>query len=259
MMTTLVGYVFKGAIRDRLFITLAILLVLSIALSFFFASAAFIEKSQYAVVFTSSGVRIAGSLLLAVFVSFFVRKSFDNKDVELLLTRPISRKQFYMSYVLAFIAIAIILACGQFLAIWATNPSAQLSKGYLIWLVGIGLENIFVVSAAMFFAMVLKNAVSSMMACFGLYVLSRLIGEIIGIALSGVAAGGVNSTLSVVIQAISIVIPRLDLIAQGEWLVYQEGPLALSQGDFVLIFLQIPAIALLLIIAGMIDLVRKQF
>jgi hypothetical protein len=73
--------------------------------------------------------------------------------------------------------------------------------------------------ASLFFSMVLSSAAGSALATLGLYVLSRLVGTLLGIAALP-PDKTVYALLNNAMDIISIVIPRLDMMGQTSWLVY---------------------------------------
>ena len=71
----------------------------------------------------------------------------------------------------------------------------------------------------MFFSFVLTSAAGSALATFGFYALARLIGTLIGISRAA-PENMFFAFLNNVIELISVVIPRLDMMGQTSWLVY---------------------------------------
>lgn len=268
----LIQYVLTAAIRDRLMVTLALLLVLGACMSMFLGGSAVVEQHSFAVVFGSGGLRFLGVTGLVLFISFYMRRSFENKEVEFLLSRPLSRMTFLFSHAAAFtvLALALVLAVAATVAIIG-RPDAF---GLLGWGASLAVEYVIMASAALFFAMVLTSASGSALACLGLYTLCRMIGSVMGIAAIP-SEGVIGAVLSPLMQAISVVIPRLDLMGQTSWLVYgitDRSTLDISSlaGDFshaVLnligaggyIALQGAAFAGLLLSAAAYDFSRKRF
>lgn len=248
-----VRYVLSAAIRDRLILTLLIIIALGSALSVFLGTAAYIEKYQFVLVFSAGALRILSVLGLVLFCVFFIRRSFDNKDVDYLLSRPVSRVSFIVSHAAAFSLIAILLALASTIAVCLTAP-ITFGEGHVLWGISLMFELMIMANAALFFSMVLPSASTSAMAVFGLYILSRTIGILLGIVMSGLAASPMLKGAAFVMKFISLIIPRLDLLAQTSWLLYGTGNIGLlficAHG---LIF------SLLLMTAALVDLVRRQF
>ena len=66
----LVGYVLKAAIRDRLFLSLIVLVLVGVSLSIFLGGAAIVESNRFSLVFAASGLRLAGVMGLVLFIVF---------------------------------------------------------------------------------------------------------------------------------------------------------------------------------------------
>lgn len=244
-------YVLMAAVRDRLFLSLILLVAVGACLALFLGSAAFIEGDQFSLVFAASGLRFAGVVGLVLFIVFHVRRSFDSKDVDFLLSRPISRTGFIISHGVAFSILALVVVATIGFAVYMVNPGA-FKAGHILWLVSLAMEFTIVASASLFFSMVLSSAVASSMAVFGFYVLARLMGQLLGIA----GLGDTAPVLGVVMNIISMVIPRLDLMAQSSWLIYSNSAHEVGYGFVVLQGLLYSA---LLNGAAIIDLRRRQF
>lgn len=249
----LVRYIIMSAIRDRLILSLIVVVLVGASLSLFLGSSAMIESDQFSLVFASGGLRLAAMAGLVLFVVFHVRRSFDTKDVDFLLSRPISRTGFILSHSVAFSLIAAVIAAAVSAAVCMVSPGA-INDGYAIWAVSLMVEMIIMANAALFFSMVVSSAAGSALAVFGLYVLSRLMGQLLGIAdipddmfLYPVLRAGMN--------IVSMVVPRLDLMAQTSWLIYPDR---ISTG-YGFIVLQGVLYTGLLVTAALVDLRRRQF
>ena len=69
------------------------------------------------------------------------------------------------------------------------------------------------------------------------------------------ANGSIMDGLEQIMQVISMVLPRLDLMAQTSWLIY--GPT--TGHDFGLIMIQGAAFTAMVVLAALLDLARRQF
>lgn len=253
MALNLIQYVLKGAVRDRLLLSLLLFLVLGTSLSIFTGSSAVVEKIQFTQVFTAGGLRIAGVAGLVLFVVFFIRRSFDARDVEYLLSRPIGRMQFLLSYAAGFSILGIVTAAAQALCLFLLDMK-HFGDGALLWSFSMMIENIIMVNTALFFAMFLSSPVSATMCVFGFYVLARMMGQILGIlTLEGHA--GVMEGLGYTMQLVSVITPRLDLMGQSSWLLYGAD----SGVGYGYIALQGILFSALVLCAALIDLIKRQF
>lgn len=248
----LIHYVLIAAIRDRMLLAFFLLLAVGCSLSLFLGSAAVIEKDRFSIVFASGGLRIASVMALLLFVVFFVRRSFDGKDIEFLLSRPISRIQFVLSLAVGFSVQAILISLAVGATICGISPHL-ISNGHVLWITSLVIENIIMVNTAFFFAMYISSAASASMAACAFYLLSRMMGQLLGIVDSNLIDN--FGPLSVVTQTVSVLVPRLDLMAQTSWLLYGFD----SKIGFLTIILQGAIFCFLVLSATLLDFVRRQF
>lgn len=251
----LVRYVLTAALRDRLVIALVLAILVGSSLSVFLGTSAIIEDAQFSLVFASGGLRFVGVMGLILFVVFYVRRSFDARDVEFLLSRPITRTGFIFSHALALSILAVAIGLAVGLGVLMIYPKILGQGGYGLWLVSITVEFIIMANASFFFAMVLSSAAASALAVFGLYILARLMGQLLGIAEASQGTPFFEA-LDGIMYGVSMVVPRLDLLGQTTWLIYPDMPRDIGFG-FVLI--QGAVYSALLICAALIDLKKRQF
>lgn len=248
----LVKYVLMAALRDKMIMTLLVALVVGACLGIFLGSAAVIEKDQFSVVFTASGLRLLSVFSLVLFVIFFVRRSFENKDIEFLLSRPVGRLSLLLSYSVAFACLSVLIGGAMILPLYAVAPHL-LSYGHGIWILSLIVENIIMVNAALFFAMYISSAATASIVTMGFYVLSRMMGQLLGIVDSSLVDSA--GPYSMALQLVSVFTPRLDLLGQSGWLIYgvQETQ------DIWFVILQGAVFSFLVFCAAMLDLVKRQF
>ena len=249
----LVKYVLTAALRDRLFHAFLALVVVAISLSTFLGAAAIVESNRFSLVFAAAGLRFAGVATLVLFVVFYLRRAFENKDVEYLLSRALSRPVFLLSHVLAFSLLALLAAVAVGAAIFLMAAQALMTGGYFLWALSLLVEFVIMANAALFFAFVLSSPTTATLAVFALYLLARLMGQILGIIDSN-ETGHELAVLEYIMQAVSLIVPRLDLMAQTTWLIY--GKAGISAGFIVM---QGIVYTFLLAMAALFDLARRQF
>lgn len=253
MFAHLVQYVLTGAYRDKLVLSMFAALIACVSLSIFFGSSSLVEKQQFTLVYASGALRLVLNLGLILFIVFFIRRSFESKDIEFLLSRPVSRFKLLIAYAAAFSLIAICgaLLCGGVVMGVAPN---LIASGHPLWILSLCAEVLIISNVAMFFAFVLTSSAAGAMATIGFYVLSRMMGEILGIIDANLGGGNI-AALEWVMQIISVVMPRLDLLGQTSWLVYG------ADGSFGVLFIALQTIiyTALILAASMVDLSRRQF
>ncbi len=253
MIRPLYRYIIMAALRDRfLFAIIGIILLVS-SLSFFFGSSALTEQDQFARSFAAFGFRLFGVGALVLFVVNYMRRAFDGRDIEFLLSRPLGRVQFVLTHAAAFSTLAVFAA---FLLGGVTMllEIGAMDQSDILWWVSLAVEFIIMANAAMFFAFVMRSASACMMIVFAFYLLARLMGEILGI-LHKAAEGPVMAALSKIMEAISIFIPRLDLMAQSKWLLYGVQP----EISVPFVLCQCGVFGALVVGATVLDMHRRQF
>ena len=109
----------------------------------------------------------------------------------------------------------------------------------------------------MFSAFTLRSAVSAVLASFGFYVLGRMMGFFLVMLESKLMLGNmlINQIAKGLLTGISLVIPRLDLFGQSDWLIY-GGP---RSSDLQLAIWQMAVFIPLLLSAATVDFLRKEF
>jgi ABC-type transport system involved in multi-copper enzyme maturation permease subunit len=253
MIFPLFRYIFLAAIRDRFFLIVLGGLALILSLSTFFASSIVVEQDQFSRTFTAYGFRLLGSVLLIFFVVSHVRRSFEARDIECLLSRPVSRISIVITHAAAFTCLSLLAA----LILGGTAlylDRAQLHEGTWLWWISLGVEFSIMANTAMFFAFVVTSVTGCMAIMFGFYLLSRVMGEILGI-LQKEPENNLQAMLGNIMEFISIFIPRLDLMGQTSWILYGvpenlSFPFIAGQG-IVFVFLVVGA--------AIVDMTRRQF
>lgn len=254
----LVRFVIKAAVRDRLMIMMMVMIGLIVAVSNFLGSSAITEQQNFSQVFASGGLRLMGVIGLCVFIAFQVRRSFDNKEVEYFLSAPVKRTQYVFSMAFGFALLASALA---FLIAAASGfMSPHIDSGFALWSVSYWVELLVVSNLTLFFAVILRSPAVTVMSSLGFYALARLIGTILGIIHSGSEGGGfVLSVLAKIMTGISMIIPRLDLMAQTSWLVYGVDMDPHDAVGYGFLLAQLVIFVGLTLCAALFDFQRKEF
>lgn len=250
-----IRYVLLTATRDRLFFGLLLGILAAAYLSSVLGSTAMLEVQQMTISFTAASARVIIMVGLIVFIGFHMRNAFDAREIDVLLSRPISRTTLVLSYWLGFITVGTLLVLPT-VALMAYVGILN-TTGYLLWSVSLILETWLVVTIALFASLTIKSGVGTVLASMAIYTVSRMMGFFVATTKTGVLFETENINLSAryLMQAISTVVPRLDFFAKSKWLIY--GPK--SYDDLWLFLMQAGVFIPLLLIAAIIDFKRKQF
>ena len=246
-------YILAAARRDRIFYALIGLCAIVASLCVFFGSSATSEKQTFVLVYTAGLLRIVGMAGLVLFVVFYLRNAFARREVDFLLAKPVTRTSYILSHAAAFLVLAVIVALIVSTAVVAVAPT-QIGITTLYWSVSLILEYGIMALTALFFAMVLRSPASCALICFVFYGLARSIGQLFGI-IDSAGTPIYLQPLEWIMQVVSIIIPRLDLLAQTAWLVYGE----IEVERLLYLIAHMTVFGTILILAAIIDLRRRQF
>lgn len=249
----LVNYVLTAAIRDKLVLSLILAIGVSLSMSAFLGSSAIVEQGSFALVYAMSSIRLLVVAGLVLFIVFFVRRAFDTKEIEYFLTAPLGRITYILSNSLGFSILACLFGGVITLALFALEGQS-FSEGHIYWSVTIIIEFLIIVNVALFFSMVVGSPTIAAMAVLAFYFLARLMSQVLGIIDAGITSE-VLRPFEILMQVISSVMPRLDLMGQTAWLIYG------APDNLSLIFFGLQGFIFigLVLSAACLDLIRKQF
>lgn len=246
-MFTNIRYILLTALRDWLFVMLMAGLLTCVFISHMLGGTALIETQEMTIAYTSASARVLIITGLIVFTCFHVRNAFDTREIDVFLSRPITRSSLVFSYWFGFAVVATLLVIPTliFIALQGTLSG----KGFFFWSVSLMLECWLMVAVALFFAFTLKSSVTSTIASMGFYVFTRMMGFFIAMLQT---TPGLEQQ---VLKFASVVLPRLDYFARSEWLVYGMKDI----GEFRLYAAQAIICIPFLVLLTIIDFRRKQF
>ncbi len=215
----LITYILRAALRDKIVLCFLTAIVPVAGLAIVLGASAVSEQADFSIVFLAAFLRILGVVSLSVFFCAYLRRSFENREVEFLLARPLSRLSFLTSHMAAFsvLAVTMVLVLGAAIGLAGTIASG----GLLSWTVGLAVEYLVLSAIALFFALGLSSVTGAVLATLAFYVLARMMGVLLGIAAQA-PDNYFLATLGRVMDVLAVIVPRLDLICQGDWLTY--GP-----------------------------------
>ena len=252
-MYTNIRYILLTAMRDWLFWVLFLGVLCASSIAGLLGSTAFIEAQEMTITYAAGSSRVMLMLGLIVFVCFHIRTAFDTKEIDVILSRPISRGNLVVAYWLGFMLVAVILLL-PIIAIIGLIGAVSM-KGFAFWAASLLMEAGIVVSLALFSAFALRSAVTSVLGCMGLYVVSRMMVFFVMTAENPMFNDIKYIWLRFLLQGISSVMPRLDFFGKSEWLVYGLK----SSAEWHLFVLQAVIFVPLLLVASILDFRRKQF
>ena len=255
-MKSITHYIILTARRDLLFIGVIVLMILTLGGSIFFGNVMLVEQQQASTILAASNMRIICAFGTILFVCFHARRCFENKEVELILSKSVTRLRFVFAYFTGFVVLStvLLLIASLLLYLGARLSFLQVSiNGLLLWSATFAVELWIVIGFSLFISVMLNSAVSSALLSISFYCLSRVYGFfLLG---SATEEGSIKSVQEYFVKGVSIFIPRLDMYTNSGWLIYDakfcmdEVILLLGGGIYILFILALTAF----------DFVRKQF
>ena len=253
-MKSILGYILRNGLRDRLYLGVFVTLVIAFCLSIFLGSTMMVEQQQSTATFIAGSSRAILALGMILFVCLSVARSFENKEVEFILSKSISRQEFILAYLSGFFLAALLIFIPLIAAILIITK-IQL-YGLLIWCATLLSELAIVISFSLLAALILKNPLAAIMASLSFYAISRLMGIfVLAIELPDNFLFPKSHFLAIILKIFSAVFPRLDLFAQSSWLNYPISDFTSLKIIFWQSLIYIP----LLIFMSFHDFKKKQF
>ena len=186
-------------------------------LAAFLSQVALTEGRSLQLAVVAALLRACAVLLVAVQVTAGVLRERNDKGLELMLSLPLSRAGLFLGRLAGFAAVAAVLALLLALPLlaWASPGAVAL------WATSLALEGTLVAAAALFFAMTLAQPVPAIAATIGLYLLARSMAAIQAIAAGPLVEPSLaNRAARFCVDAVAMLLPRLDTVTRTEWLLY---------------------------------------
>ncbi len=254
-MLPILKYILLTAVRDKLYVGLFVILLAAFGISCALGDSSLVEKVQATTVYIAGSSRMIFAVGMILFVCFYVRKSFENREVEFILSKPISRHSLILAYLLGFILVALLIIFPLAALLFFMKANGV---GLIYWSTSLFFEALIIITFSLLAALILKSAVSAVLASLGFYILSRMMGFfVLTIKLPESAAdfASTNRVLHVILKALSIIFPRLDLYCKSDWLIYGVS----NFSDFYIVLGQSLIYIPLMIFMAFYDFNRKQF
>ncbi len=248
---TLARFVLLEARRSGLPWLALACIALSAGLAGFLSQVALTESRALQAALVAAILRACAVFLIAAHVASSTLREMNDKGLELMLALPLPRATQYLGRLAGFAVLGIFLAaafCAPLL-LWA-KPAAV-----ALWGLSLACECALIAAAALFFAMTLGQLVPAIAATAGLYLLARSIGTIQAIAGGPLAEPSfVGTAARWTVNAIALLLPRLDSVTRTEWLIYAPP----AGAAYAMALAGLGLYVLLLVAAGLFDFQRKS-
>lgn len=253
-MNSITKYILKNALRDKIYLGIFLVLIVSLGLSVFLGSASLVEEQANTSVYLAGSYRIIIAIGMILFVCLSIGKAFENKEIEFILSKSISREGIIFSYLIGFFIVNLLISIPSFLVIAIIGKINY--SGFFLWAVSIILENLILISFTLLASLILKNSFSAIFASFAFYLISRLMGIfVLAIDIPKNFIDAKNHILATLLKFLSVAFPRLDLYAQTSWIVYGVEKI----NNIEIVFWQFIIYLPLLIFMSFHDFKKKQF
>jgi ABC-type transport system involved in multi-copper enzyme maturation permease subunit len=191
----------------------------SVGFAAFLAQVALTETRELQAAAAAAMLRISAVFLIGTHVVASVAREANERGLELALALPISRSAYYAGKLTGFACAAALLATSFALPLFLWSAPGPLA----LWALSLAAEAALVAAMGLFFSAAVTQVVPAIAATAGLYLLARSVSAIQAIA-SGPLAQGHESPLRGIVDALALLLPRLDQATRTEWLVYGLPP-----------------------------------
>ena len=250
---TIAYYTVLEAARNRLLYLIALILIFALAFTLFLKQVAITETRDIQLAFLAALFRFAAVFVLAAFVIVSQVRETNDKVMELLLTRDLSRAHYLFGKLIGYLGIAFVLATlfTLPLSLFATPSRA------LLWGLSLFFELAIVTALSLFCVLAFNQVVGSLAAVAGFYALSRSMAALQLIGASRADDGNLllDRLANYTLDGIAFFLPRLDLFTQTGWLLGRSQ----SNIDLPWLIAQSAIYVALLSLAALFDLKRKNF
>jgi ABC-type transport system involved in multi-copper enzyme maturation permease subunit len=248
---TVARYVLVEARRSPLPWLAAASVLAALGLAGFLSQLAITEATALQASACAALLRACAVFLIAAHVVASVVRETNDKGLELALALPLSRSAWYLGRLLGFAGTGALITTLFALPLLAWAKPMDLAA----WWLALTAEAAVVAAAALFFASALGQTVAAISATLGLYILARAISTMQAIAGGSLAADGAGGQAARwLVDGLALLLPRLDELARGDWLLYGAPPaavLARALAGLAIYFVLLAA-------AGLFDFSRKN-
>lgn len=248
---TIAYFTFLEAARARLTRLVLLLLLSAFAGSLFLQAIAIADSQRIQTAFLAAMLRPAGIFVLCLFIIGSLSREFNEKGLELILSLDIPRASYVLGKQLGFMGIGLLLTATIASLLLVFAPASQVA----MWSLSLLCELWIMTALSLFCIFTFSQILPALCMVLGFYLLARSISAILLIGHTPLNADGIAQQFMVhAIDAIALLLPRLDSFTQTAWLVNNSGHWT-QLGPIVLQTL----VYLTLLLAGaLFDLSRKN-
>jgi hypothetical protein len=225
-MGSLLGYFLRILRRDYVFLGLFMSLGAVIGVSRLLGGLSIDEVEQMRIVYSLGGIRLVMWAGTVVMIAFFVRNLYQTKEVDILLSLPISRAKFVLGLYLSFAIVACLLVFLALSAVYAVYFHKVDLPGLTLYGLGLAGELLILIAISLLFALFISSTFIVVFLSGGAYFVSKSFGyfvsliEIKAFNVQNFTANGIDTAGDLLVFALSSFFPRLDLFSYSKWAIY---------------------------------------
>ena len=212
------------ALRLRLVWVVLAVIICGLALAEGAASLALTDSRAYGLVAYASWTRLALVATVILLVATSVARDFDARALDLSLSRPLSRSQWYIGRLTGFALVATAIACAASLPLTALgHPSAAFA-----WGLSLAAELVLIAAATLCASIALGQVTAVVLAVIAFYLLSRSITAMVLMSHGPLVDPTIGSTrlIAHAIAVFALMLPPLDQFTATRWLTSGSATLA---------------------------------
>ena len=241
----------REAVRGR-WIWMSVLGALCVVgIAVFARSLALTEEHALALAFAAPAARLLAVLIVALSAIVSVSREQADRTLLLALAAPMSRTVWIAGKALGLIVMAVVTAVILTLPVLAFGPPPA---ALLAWSLTLALELSVIAAVALAIAIVLTQVPPAVCAVLAFYVLARDL-HVVQLLAQRAQDYSDLGPAGPVVQAVSLLFPRLDLFARTDWLLATP----VSAADLATVAAQAVVYLLLALCVATLDLRRAQF
>ena len=250
---SIVHFTWLEAVRTRLLWFGLSLVIVTALVAEFSAALAITESSDFRIEIYAALVRLSLVLLVTLFVASSVTREFQERLLDLVLSRPVPRAWWVVGRFVGFGLTASILAALATLPLLLHVAAAPVA----LWSVSLWAELCLVAAACLACAITLQQVTAAVTAVAGFYVLARAMTAIVLMSQGpAVDTGSVASTvIATMINWIAHLLPALDRFAPTMWMTAPISDPTLVLG----VLFEAAVFSALLLAVGLFDFYRRDF
>ena len=237
--------------RDRLFRGITFLIICCSGFAYFIGSNAVVEAQEAKIVYTAGLSRIAIIIGFITYVAFYIKRMFENHEIEVVLSHSISRTKVLLSMFIGFLItfLTLLIPVAIILLLLGTNITYL-----LVWFISLICEGALMLCFTLCCSFIIKNFTNCIAGCYTMYIVGRTIGNFVAYLTLSLKTNLYN-ILESILKCLSVLFPRLDIFGKTSWLIYGD----FSINNILLFLSQTIIFCCIFLCMAIIDLNKKEF